>query len=78
MQILKISKQNYKINILNDYLLLNFVKILMIRSFIYFNLFFIFKKLDNLLKIKRINKYAWQFYIHILKKIQSKNYIRNV
>ena len=53
MQILKISKQNYKINILNDYLLIDF---------------FIFQKLDNLLKIKRINKYAWQFYIHILKK----------
>ena len=51
MQILKISKQNYKINILNDYLLLNFVKMLMIQSFIYFNLFLIFQKLDNLLKI---------------------------
>ena len=68
MQILKISKQNYKINILNDYLLLNFVKMLMIQSFIYFNLFLIFQKLDNLLKITRINIYAWEFYIHILKK----------
>ena len=47
MQMLKINKQNYKINILNDYRVLNFVKIFMIQSFTYFNLFLIFQKLDN-------------------------------